>query len=47
LVASFAILIVWRELTGPLPLYSLLIFVLLFLAGAFLSDKIWKRLGIY
>ena len=47
LVTSFAILIVWRELTGPLPLYSLLIFVLIFVAGAFLTDKIWKRLGVY
>ncbi len=46
-VTSFAILIVWRELTGPLPFYSLLIFALLFIAGSYLSDKVWKKLGIY
>ena len=46
-VSSFVVLIVWRELTGPLPPYSLLIFILLFVAGGYLSDKVWKRLKIY
>ncbi|MEM2117610.1 MAG: hypothetical protein QW386_01145 [Candidatus Bathyarchaeia archaeon] len=46
-VSSFAILILWREFTGPLPHYSLFVFILLFAAGAYLSDRVWKMIGIY
>ena len=45
-VVSLGITIVWRELTGPLPAYSLPVFILLFAMGALLSDKVWKKQSI-
>ena len=46
-VVSLGTTIVWRELNGPLPAYSLPVFILLFAMGALLSDKVWKKLEIY
>jgi len=47
LFTGFAIMIIWRVLTGPLPLYSFLLFLVLIAVGAYVSDNVGRKLGWY
>ncbi len=47
LFTGFAIMTIWRVLSGPLPLYSFLLFLVLIAVGAYVSDRAGRRFGWY
>ncbi|MCL6579364.1 MAG: hypothetical protein K6T73_08260 [Candidatus Bathyarchaeota archaeon] len=47
LFTGFAIMTIWRVFTEPLPQHSFLLFLILISVGAYVSDKVGRKLGWY
>jgi len=47
IISSLPIIIVWREISGSLPPYSFIIFLILFAVGAYLGDSVGKKFKVF